>query len=80
MLRLFLSFALLLAAILLLRRLFSASLRALREQAAAPPPRLNARMVKCAYCEVYVPEDTAITLPDKTYCSEAHRDADSKPT
>ena len=72
MLRLLLLSTMLFAAVYLLRRLFAAP---------APPPRpqarkqINTRMVKCAHCGVYVPEDTAVKLPDKIYCSEEHRDA-----
>ncbi|MGI9228492.1 MAG: PP0621 family protein [Gammaproteobacteria bacterium] len=74
MLRLLLLSALLLAVVYLFRRLF----RQLHAKHITPPEQaskqLNARMVKCAQCGVYVPEDAAVELSGKVYCSEAHRD------
>ena len=32
----------------------------------------GAKMVKCSYCDLYIPEDAAITVADRPYCSEEH--------
>lgn len=39
-----------------------------------PPVR---RMVACARCGVHLPEDEAVSLGGKSYCSPAHRDEDA---
>jgi len=33
------------------------------------------RMVKCSYCSVYVPEESALGAGESWYCSRDHRDA-----
>jgi uncharacterized protein len=38
-----------------------------------PPP---ADMLRCDYCEVFVPRDEAIEKNGKHYCSSQHADAD----
>ena len=35
-------------------------------------------MVKCAHCGVHVPASEAIHAHGQSYCSERHRDADSR--
>lgn len=36
------------------------------------------KMVRCAYCGVHVPVADAITLRGDSFCSEAHKDAQSQ--
>jgi len=36
-----------------------------------------ARMVQCARCGVYIPENEALTRDDRFYCSAAHLQADT---
>ena len=38
---------------------------------------LSNKMVQCARCGLYTPEQDAITHDGKTYCSQAHLDEDS---
>ena len=72
MLRILLLLALLFIIVYFLRRLFSVN----GASAKRSGKRLRARMVKCGHCGTYVPEEDAVKVSGKTYCSEAHRDAD----
>jgi len=42
-----------------------------------PPPRhtRNGRMVQCAHCAIYIPEQEAIRQDGRWFCSPQHRDA-----
>ncbi len=41
----------------------------------ADKPRLeSSKMVKCAYCELYIPVDEALKSEEQYFCSEHHRD------
>lgn len=60
---------LLLVAGLLVWRLNSRRTKA-DEQAPAPPPQ---RMVRCAECDVHVPENDAVFADGRHFCSEAHQ-------
>lgn len=35
--------------------------------------RINARMLKCDYCQVYVPEQEAVRDGERIYCGQEHR-------
>jgi uncharacterized protein len=68
--RILLIFILIAIAILAFRRLKRASSR--------PPERkktTTGRMVQCATCGLYLPEQEAISQQGRYYCSHAHRDA-----
>jgi uncharacterized protein len=42
-----------------------------------PPHReISSRMVRCEHCGLHVPADEAVWGDHKSYCCEAHRDAD----
>lgn len=48
----------------------------LQQAARRTPARRDAgRMVACAHCGMYVPEQDAVCNGDQVYCSAAHRDA-----
>ena len=47
-------------------------LRARRQQ--AEPPRVN-RIVRCAQCEVHLPEEDAVRDGDTWFCTMAHKQA-----
>lgn len=36
------------------------------------PPALDARTVRCAHCQVYLPRDDAVAAHGKVYCSPEH--------
>lgn len=38
-------------------------------------PPVQERMVKCAYCNLHIPESQALHRGHLTYCSPEHRDA-----
>lgn len=38
----------------------------------------TAKMVKCAYCNVYLPESESISAEQQFYCCEAHRNLAEK--
>lgn len=45
-----------------------------RSGSARPPrPRKGARMVRCEYCDVHVPEDEAVAVEGHTFCCDEHR-------
>lgn len=51
--------------------------RWLKARAAAPHVRARdqGRMLACAHCGTYIPEQDAIRDGDKNFCCTAHRDA-----
>ena len=57
--------------LLLVKRLFGG---------APPPEKLEAggaeNMRQCKYCGVHVPESSAITVDNETYCCKEHADLD----
>ena len=40
------------------------------------PPEAAPRMVRCAQCQVHLPEDRALRQHNKWYCCSEHRDVD----
>lgn len=42
---------------------------------ATPPPQAP-RMVRCAQCQLHLPENLALRQADKWYCCSEHRDVD----
>ena len=38
---------------------------------------LSSKMVQCAHCGLYTPEQDAISHNGKTYCSQAHADEEN---
>ena len=36
------------------------------------PLQKPAKMLRCAYCEVFIPEDTVIEVGNKYYCCDEH--------
>lgn len=51
--------------------------RWLRQRADARHDRVSdqGRMLACAHCGTYIPEQDALRVGDKAYCCAAHRDA-----
>ena len=49
-------------------------IRRLRVRAAAPrkPASINAQTVRCAHCQVYLPNTEAVARGGLYYCSQAH--------
>ena len=43
----------------------------------APPPQAP-RMVRCAQCQLHLPETLALRRDDKWYCCSEHRDVDQR--
>ena len=43
----------------------------------APPPRAP-RMVRCAQCQLHLPENLALRQDDKWYCCSEHRDVEQR--
>lgn len=41
-----------------------------------PPPQQAPKMVRCAQCQVHLPEHLAIRGGDNWYCCSEHRDVD----
>jgi len=48
-----------------------------KPQAAARRKQKNERMVQCANCGIYIPEQEALQRDRHHYCSQAHLDEDS---
>jgi len=48
--------------------------RGMRGRAAAPGerPAIDARTVRCAHCQVYLPRDEAVESDGRSYCSREH--------
>ncbi len=48
--------------------------RGMRGRAAAPAERraVDARTVRCAHCQVYLPRDEAVVADGRSYCSREH--------
>jgi len=42
----------------------------------ANPGRQPGKMVQCANCGIYIPEQEALSRGDRFYCSQAHLDED----
>ena len=42
----------------------------------APPGQQPGKMVQCANCGIYIPEQEALTGGERRYCSQAHLDED----
>lgn len=40
-----------------------------------PKPIGTTRIVKCGYCEVHLPENTALHEGDEWFCNQAHKQA-----
>lgn len=38
----------------------------------------SGKMVQCANCGIYIPEQEALTAGDRRYCSQAHLDEDMR--
>lgn len=49
-------------------------------QASSQPPRSTPSnpllMVRCAHCQVHLPQDQALRVGNQWYCCDAHRDAE----
>ena len=43
------------------------------------PPSQAPRMVRCAQCQLHLPESLALRQDDKWYCSSEHRDNVDQP-
>lgn len=67
--------AIIFAAIWVWRRFFSAS----RKRQAPPPAETPAPMVRCAHCGVHTPQQHAVQLAGRWYCSQAHLEQGRKP-
>lgn len=59
--------------LMMLWRRFKAWQQTARNKAAAPPR--PALMVRCAQCQLHLPQDQAIRSANQWYCCNAHRDA-----
>lgn len=51
-------------------------LQATRADKLRPKPSQAPRMVRCAQCQLHLPENLALRQDDKWYCSSEHRDVD----
>jgi uncharacterized protein len=49
--------------------------RTVDAQPVPPAPLGVARMVRCAHCDVHLPESDALLSQGRHYCSAAHREA-----
>ena len=47
-----------------------------RPQTPARRSQKNERMVQCANCGIYIPEQEALLRADRYYCSQTHLDDD----
>ena len=45
---------------------------------AGPPPNQPPKMVRCAQCQLHLPEHLALRQDDKWYCCSEHRDVDQQ--
>jgi uncharacterized protein len=45
-----------------------------KRRSTSPPPA--PRMVRCAQCQLHLPENLALRQDDRWYCSSEHRDVD----
>ena len=52
-------------------------LKATHSKGPAQKPRKLENMVQCARCGLHVPEEEAIKLHERYYCSPEHRDEDN---
>ena len=43
-----------------------------------PPPPQAPAMVRCAQCQLHLPQSLALRLNDKWYCCSEHRDVDQQ--
>ncbi|UCJ16987.1 hypothetical protein K5Q02_00865 [Pseudomonas sp. MM211] len=73
--RLLIWIAIIFAAIWVWRRFFGAT----RRRQAPPPAETTAPMVRCAHCGVHTPQQHAIQLAQRWYCSQAHLEQGPKP-
>ncbi|MBD9653699.1 MULTISPECIES: PP0621 family protein [unclassified Pseudomonas] len=74
--RLLIWIAIIFAAIWLWRRYVGATRQ---RQKAAPPADSPAPMVRCAHCGVHTPQQHAVQLAQRWYCSQAHLEQGPKP-
>jgi uncharacterized protein len=44
----------------------------------APSGQQSGKIVQCANCGVYIPEQEALTRGERRYCSQAHLDEDTR--